>query len=629
MQKLPISVCILSWKSGKTIVNSLESYRKFGLLELTDDVVVLFQEVTEEDMKIASLNSIKYIGLKENVGIGKGLTLLVENATYENILFLEHDWELVEEESLVYSRLKSGLELLKGGFDIVRYRSRKNPGYPCFEYQYQGNELNNPAHLLSSLHWLDPALEFPNLIQRRGEYFVTSSRWAAWVNHPFLARKNFLLENVALFAGKGVTLESNIRAWWAQQNFKVAHGEGLFKHHDLVKHHSGKQNKRKIKNTLRKHFNKIFSRFFSDDSALIIWLSKRYKILKSAFDRRYSSKGAVSVFLRKAEKAHQLIDKLKHPDTRSLDHEHSGRNYWFSNYKNIITESENFNKKSRYFLQSAKAPSIGNWLYQCIKNRPDALLNGILDLNGIKLPEPQEKDEDGFGLSVLEILMPHLLNLSLEEIRSIDYDFYCAIPDGPYEYHHVYIEPNDIVIDAGANYGFFSALAVFRGAVAYAFEPSQLNRENYLQKTVDLNPQVRIVSKALSNSKKNVTLGNEISRALGTSHISERSQFARKDRGKTEIVEAIDLDSFVFENKLPRVDFIKADIGGAEREMLRGAQSVLKEFAPKLALSTYHLPDDPGVLRGLILQANPNYIIEQKSRKLYAYVPTNIRSALF
>ena len=37
-------------------------------------------------------------------------------------------------------------------------------------------------------------------------------------------------------AGDGIDLEGNISKWWATQNYKVAHGEGLFKHNDLKKH---------------------------------------------------------------------------------------------------------------------------------------------------------------------------------------------------------------------------------------------------------------------------------------------------------------------------------------------------------------------------------------------------------
>ena len=87
------------------------------------------------------------------------------------------------------------------------------------------------------------------------------------------------------------------------------------------------------------------------------------------------------------------------------------------------------------------------------------------------------------------------------------------------------------------------------------------------------------------------------------------------------IVQTIRLDDFVRDNNLPRVDFIKSDIEGFERHMLAGAQETLARFAPKLALCTYHLPDDPQVMADLILKANPNYNIVQKHHKLYASVP--------
>jgi len=70
------------------------------------------------------------------------------------------------------------------------------------------------------------------------------------------------------------------------------------------------------------------------------------------------------------------------------------------------------------------------------------------------------------------------------------------------------------------------------------------------------------------------------------------------------------------------LEFIKADIEGSEREMLKGAVKTLKKFTPKLSLCTYHLPDGKEVLTNLILAANPNYVIEYKWEKLFAYVPT-------
>ena len=88
----------------------------------------------------------------------------------------------------------------------------------------------------------------------------------------------------------------------------------------------------------------------------------------------------------------------------------------------------------------------------------------------------------------------------------------------------------------------------------------------------------------------------------------------------SEIIDICTLDSFVVEHNLTRVDFIKADIEGAERDMLRGAAGTLRTFAPKLALCTYHFPDDPQVLESLILEINPRYKVVHLHKKLFAAV---------
>ena len=259
MQKLSLSICILSWKSKKSIANTLLSYQKNGLLDLSDDIVILFQECSSGDKKIAEKFGIKHIDLSENIGIGKGISKLIENAKYETVLFLEHDWELIENQKTVSSQLQEGLNMLKHGYDIVRYRSRSNPGYPVHSMRHKGKELEyydtwhkvNAPQLLESMYWLDPAESFPDKIQKSGEFFVTTSRWANWTNNPFMLRKEFFLKNIYDIAVSSEHFERDIAEWWVQQPFKIAQGEGLFKHHDLEKYGKKHVNQRilaKIKN---------------------------------------------------------------------------------------------------------------------------------------------------------------------------------------------------------------------------------------------------------------------------------------------------------------------------------------------------------------------------------------------
>ena len=184
---------------------------------------------------------------------------------------------------------------------------------------------------------------------------------------------------------------------------------------------------------------------------------------------------------------------------------------------------------------------------------------------------------------------------------------------------NVTVQPGDIVIDAGSWIGDFAAYASVRGAEAvYAFEPVDKTFA-YLEQTAKLNKNIIPVKKGLSDENTSATLFVNLDGNSGGNALMNKTNENMKET--STIVETVRLDDFVHENNLPRVDFIKSDIEGFERHLLAGAQGVLREFAPKLALCTYHLPDDPQVMADLIMQANPKYNIVQKRMKLFASVP--------
>lgn len=257
MEKLPISIGILSWHSDQVLINTLQSYKLNGLFDIVNEVTILFQEITDRDKQIANEFGLKYIGLPNNIGIGLGLLKLAENSTQKYFLPLEHDWQLIENKETTYNRLKSGIELLNKGYTTIKYRHRTYPGYPLFTYNvYKENELNHyddvidliSPHLLDSVHWCNPSELFPDKIQNEGEYFITTSRWGNWTNNPCLFEKEFYIRYTSQFIinenspnkyntpiGQ-ITSEGEISYFWSRQNFRVAQGEGLFKHEDLKKY---------------------------------------------------------------------------------------------------------------------------------------------------------------------------------------------------------------------------------------------------------------------------------------------------------------------------------------------------------------------------------------------------------
>ena len=244
MDKLQISIGILSWHSGQVLVDTLTTYHNNGLFDMVNDVTILFQESTMQDIEIARHFGLDFIALQSNIGIGRGFIRLTENAQSNYVLVLEHDWNLIEDKETTYNTLKRSIAAIEMGMDVVRLRHRKNPGNPHFSFRHKGQELTyyddeigaQSPHLLDSLHWCEPDIEFSEFIKKSEDMFWTTSRYGNWTNNPCLYKKQFYLDVVKPFAGEGIALEGNIGKWWVQQNYKVGHNEGLFMHNDWQKY---------------------------------------------------------------------------------------------------------------------------------------------------------------------------------------------------------------------------------------------------------------------------------------------------------------------------------------------------------------------------------------------------------
>jgi hypothetical protein len=67
------------------------------------------------------------------------------------------------------------------------------------------------------------------------------------------------------------------------------------------------------------------------------------------------------------------------------------------------------------------------------------------------------------------------------------------------------------------------------------------------------------------------------------------------------------IDTIVEVLKLPRVDFIKMDIEGAEVPAIVGASLTLRRFRPRLAIATEHKPDDERTIPAAVHAARADY----------------------
>lgn len=241
----------------------------------------------------------------------------------------------------------------------------------------------------------------------------------------------------------------------------------------------------------------------------------------------------------------------------------------------------------------------------CFETNGIDLSRQYLDLPGVRIPNYLKMDENikiSFLQECGDILLPKI------------FQEYSATMEGPYEEEDFSISPQggDIVFDCGANIGLFSAMAAANPANhVYAFEPVPKTLD-VLKKVQEIYANITIVPIALADYSGIVRMSD--SEDLGTNKIVQSSEIKGVD------VTVKSLDEFVEENRIVHVDFIKADIEGAERDMLRGAKNILRRCAPKLSICTYHLDDDPEVLEGIIKDANPQYRVIQNRHKLFAHV---------
>lgn len=190
--------------------------------------------------------------------------------------------------------------------------------------------------------------------------------------------------------------------------------------------------------------------------------------------------------------------------------------------------------------------------------------------------------------------------------------------EGPYEKSGVKLEKGDFVVDAGASIGLFSVFAgrkIGESGKVFYFEPVSKSR-NILKENLYLNNIIdtEIFPYALGESDEKLIL----SLTKNSSHGGASGYF--KKGGKRIQVRQTTLDKFVKEYNISKLDFIKVDIEGMERNLLAGAKETIKKFKPKIAICIYHLPDDPEVLGRIIKEFVPEYKIVKTQYKLYAWI---------
>lgn len=276
-----MSIVVLFHNEYSSMNRALESWVDNGLIDYTQEILFFLNGVNSEadfkagvpdyEAKIPAEKRRLYVST-ENMPLGLAITKMIEMASHEYVLLLEKDWQLIEKQPVMESRLIDSKVLIGSGVaHLVRHRHRKNPGVPLHALiMHQGREesiIRQQKNLLCYVHhWQKkPSNEYPGkgLMWRCGgesnfveeeDIYCSSSEYCQWTNNPGIFKRSWFLNELGEEYRKQYAIEfkqhgktspfldfeyyTNWRSYaWTDKNFTVAVGTGLFSHAETEHKH--------------------------------------------------------------------------------------------------------------------------------------------------------------------------------------------------------------------------------------------------------------------------------------------------------------------------------------------------------------------------------------------------------
>ena len=272
-----IGIGVLSWNAHKTLTQSLDSYRDNGFLDLFNERIIYFSDITDKDRAIAKQYGWQYVG-GANEGIAGGMKNLAVNMMSDYVLLLQNDNPIVEDCTFAKRHILEAVELMEHKqCDLVRMRHRWQVGEgfadarKYIEYygvQNASSEFIKREHgQLKSLSddfvkklkrfmrptkakrlrgrsiFVEDAPEkiFPDVVDKKDDFWVVNSSVLHFTDQCLLISRKLWLEMFVPYVenNQGSTRSSNgfkapelviNGAWWRNSHFKIAQGQGLFTH---------------------------------------------------------------------------------------------------------------------------------------------------------------------------------------------------------------------------------------------------------------------------------------------------------------------------------------------------------------------------------------------------------------
>ena len=277
-QSTTIGIGILSWRAHETLIQSLDSYATNGFLDMFDEKIIYFSDITNTDIEIARRYGWNYCG-GPNAGIAAGMKRLGENMTSAHIVLLQNDNPICEDKEFTINHISAAQTLLDNGeADIVRLRHRWKVGEGFADvnkYLDYYPVKNVSPHFIVEEHSEDSArfvdsfkkrikrilrpvktrklcgrsifIEdapqdiYPSVIKKINDFLIVDSCVLNFSDQCLMIKRSTWLDVFCAYvdahqdsgrSSNGFPApETSINGkWWRKSHFRIAQGRGVFTH---------------------------------------------------------------------------------------------------------------------------------------------------------------------------------------------------------------------------------------------------------------------------------------------------------------------------------------------------------------------------------------------------------------
>ncbi|WP_294328366.1 FkbM family methyltransferase [uncultured Chryseobacterium sp.] len=176
-----------------------------------------------------------------------------------------------------------------------------------------------------------------------------------------------------------------------------------------------------------------------------------------------------------------------------------------------------------------------------------------------------------------------ILNLNLTDWIQQQLYFVGEYEKNEIDYLYSVLQKGDIFIDVGGNIGLFSLNAsklVGNNGKVYAFEAFKPNYEKFSRHLI-LNQSQNVTLEHLAVTDKNGYI--DILYNEDYDNVGMASSYLEEFTAK-ESVKSINLDDYVRNQQIGKIDLIKIDIEGGEFSALQGMHEILIRYQPKIII---------------------------------------------